>query len=209
MALTGKVGGAGFDPVPADQYIARCVRVVDLGSEHNTKWDKLQRKVRITFELPDIVIESGEYEGMPRVISSKFTLSMAPKSHLRPQLESWRGRAFTDQEAEDFDILTLVGAPCIINVIHNDAGGNTYANVATITPLMKGMVCPDAKTSMYGFALTHDDFNQEIFDSLHEKTQEQIKGTPEYAALQKGPAQEYENTPEAQQGFDPNDDVPF
>ena len=208
MALTGKVGGQGYDPVPAAQYVARCIRVIDLGSERSEKWDKMMRKVRIMFEIPELLIEDGDYAGMPRCLSSKFTLSMAPKSHLRPQLESWRGRAFTDPEAEEFDILTLVGVPAIINVIHNVSGGNTYANIASITPLMKGMTCPEAKTVTYGFALTKENFTQEIFDGLHEKTREAIQLTPEYKELMGG-AQEDQSAGQQDDPGAGDGDCPF
>lgn len=210
MALTGSTGG-GFDPIPADQYVARCVRVVDMGSEHNERWNKTQRKVQIMFEIPALIISEGEYAGMPRCISEWFTLSMAPKSHLRPKIESWRGQGFSDAEAEGFDILTLVGHPAIINVIHNINNGNTYANIASITPLMKGMECPEPKTEMYGFALTKSDFSPETFDKLSDKMKERIQKTPEYKELMGQPnnVEGYDPAQSGPGGFDPNDDVPF
>jgi hypothetical protein len=63
---------------------------------------------------------------------------MNEKSNLRHDLEGWRGRQFTDEEAEDFDTRNVLGKPCMINVIHKPGKkGKTYANIAGIAGLPK------------------------------------------------------------------------
>ncbi len=58
---------------------------------------------------------------------------------MRKDLESWRGRKFTQQELQGFDVETIIGVPCLLNIIQEDKGGETYANVASIMRLPKGL----------------------------------------------------------------------
>jgi hypothetical protein len=64
------------------------------------------------------------------------------KASLRRDLESWRGRAFTDKELEGFDLENLLLKGCLINVIHEQRGGATFANVAGVMRLPKEMTAP-------------------------------------------------------------------
>jgi hypothetical protein len=135
-------GGGDFEIMDAGVYVAVCYCVVDLGTQHNPKWDQWQKKVMIGWEIPDERIDiekDGEKKNLPRVISRKFTLSLSDKGYLKPFLESWRGQPFTFKELVAFDISKLMGVNCQLNVIHNSYEGKTYANVATAMPLMKGI----------------------------------------------------------------------
>lgn len=38
-----------------------------------------------------------------------------------------------------FDVESVIGANCLLNVQHKAAGDKTYANVSSVMPLMKGM----------------------------------------------------------------------
>jgi hypothetical protein len=38
-----------------------------------------------------------------------------------------------------FDVESMIGRNCLLNVTHNQVGDKTYANVASVNPLMKGM----------------------------------------------------------------------
>jgi hypothetical protein len=61
------------------------------------------------------------------------------KARLRKDLESWRGRAFTDAELKNFDLEVLIGANCLLNVVQSSKNGSTYANVSAVMPIKKGM----------------------------------------------------------------------
>ncbi len=145
MALTAteQGGGKAYPPCPSGPQIARCVWVVDLGTTEDATYNKMQNKVLIGFEVPEEKYVFDEKRGPePYFLKRKFTLSLAEKSALRPALESWRGRKFTPEELKGFRLDALLDKPCIINVAHAEKDGKTYAQIATITPLMKGMVCP-------------------------------------------------------------------
>jgi hypothetical protein len=127
--------GSSFVPCPAGPHAAVCVDVIDLGKLPNSFKDgALVHKVRLVWQ----VAEKKE-DGKPYLVQKQYTASLHEKASLRKDLESWRGRAFTREEAGGFDVEQLIGAPCLINVQHVDRAGSTYANVTSIMRLPKGM----------------------------------------------------------------------
>ena len=174
---------ANHTPAPEGTHCARCVSMVDLGTQKNTfdpsKPDR--RMVRISFELADELREDGK----PFLVSQKFALSMHEKSSLRKQLQSWRGKPFTEEQAKRFDISVLLGIPCLLNVIHSTKeGGKTYANIASLSPLVKGMSAPAQVTPTLEFSLEAGDFDQLVYESLPDFLKEEIAASPEYQARQ-------------------------
>ncbi len=162
MSLIAKdKGGADFTPIAAGMHHAICYGVVDIGTQPsmNPRFPA-RRKVVFIWELPD---ERADFEreidgekrrvNLPRAISSRFTLSLAPKSNLRPMLESWRGRPFTEQELEGFDLHNVCGTNCLLNIVHEVKDGKTYANVKTVNPLPKGMPKRTAENPPLKFSL--------------------------------------------------------
>lgn len=74
------------------------------------------------------------------MVLSTMTKTIGKDSNLRKLLEGWRGQPFTDKDInEGFDVESLVGVPCIVNVVHRTTNENTYANVASVMRLMKGV----------------------------------------------------------------------
>jgi len=131
--------GTKFTPAPAGAYAAVCCDVRDLGVLE-VKWQnetKRQHKVLISWQ-----IDEPRDDGKPYLVSRRYTLSLHEKSGLRKDLESWRGRKFTEDELHRFDVETILGKSCLLNVIHNQSGGDTYANVAGVMSLPKGMAAP-------------------------------------------------------------------
>ncbi len=144
MAIIAKEGAAAFVPCPAGSQAAVCVDVVDLGLIENTQFPnedgtpKLQHKIEAVWESAEPMAD-----GRPFLVRKRYTLSLSDKAVLRHDLESWRGRPFTEDERKGFDVEKLIGVPCILNVIHKSGSkGGTFANVATVSPLMRGMTKP-------------------------------------------------------------------
>jgi len=177
--------GSDYKPLPAGNYAATCIRVIDLGTQTTNYQgeEKSARKVRIFWEIPEETVE-WEGEVRPATISSTYTASLHEKANLRKVLESWRGRAFTADELKGFDTKNVLGAPCLLNVVHTEKDGRTYANVAGVTPLIKGMAKPELTGPLVNFDL--DDFQSEVLEGLHEKLRDQIKASPEYRAITAG-----------------------
>lgn len=138
MGIIAKSTGGDFELVEAGSYIARCIKMIDIGTQPS--WNpeqRPQRKVSVTWEL--LEDEDGEsvtmQDGRPFAISKTYTLSISPKANLRKDIDSWRGIAFTDEEAEGFDITKLLGAYCRLGIVHEPSKkdpSRVYANVSTV-----------------------------------------------------------------------------
>ena len=147
--------GSSFEPIPAGMHHAVCYGIVDLGTQPGGQFPD-RRKVAFLFEVPAERQKGGDKD-LPRTISQMFTLSLSPKGSLRPSLESWRGRAFTTEELAGFDLKSVLGANCFINVVHAAGSGanssKTYANIKSINPVAKGMPKLKAETALVWFSL--------------------------------------------------------
>jgi len=187
MAITARTQSntKKFEIIPAGSYPARCYSMIEMGTNEETYQgvSKMVNKVRITWELPTETMVFKEERGPePRVISKEFTLSMHEKANLRAFLENWRGKSFTEKEAEAFDVTNLLGVPCLLSITHKAAtNGNTYANISSVSLLPKGMECPGMINERQ--ELSFDDFNQELFDQLPDFIKEKISMSEEYKTL--------------------------
>lgn len=141
MPITAKKTGGEFEKLPAGTIQAICVNVIDLGIEQYSYQgeEKSSHKIIVLWEC-DKRYEQGEWSGKRFLISKKYTLSLNEKANLRKDLESWRGRAFTEDELNGFDVEKLVNASCLLGIVHNQANnGNIYANISAVSPLMANM----------------------------------------------------------------------
>lgn len=138
MAIMAKANSDGkvFDPAPAGVHQGVCVDVIDLGILDVT-WQgktKKQHKINVAWQIAE-----NRDDGKPFLVFKRYTLSLSEKATLRKDLESWRGKAFTRDEELGFDVESVIGANCLLNIQHNVQGDKTYANVVSIMPLVKGM----------------------------------------------------------------------
>jgi hypothetical protein len=182
--LAAKTGGADFEKCPEGNHIARCYRVLQLGTV--TRDIKGQSKdiheVRIDWELCyEKTVFNPDKGEEPFTIGKTYTLSLADNAHLRRDLESWRGKKFTDEELEGFDLTKLLSAPCLVNVAHNERNGKTYADVISVAPLAKGSIA--AEQYMQSAILEFDNFNWDVYDSLSDYFKTRIANSHEYGAL--------------------------
>ena len=206
-------GGGDFKKVPPGAYIGRCYSLIDLGTQETTGQygTKMQHKIRIGWELfgedeqgnPLTVDVDGKT--MPMTISKSYTVSLHEKSGLRKDLAAWRGRDFSDEEAKAFDVSKLLGAYCMVNATQSETNGKTYTNVAGLTPLPGALknAKPAPVHENILFDLDNPDMN--VFAAFHEKLQEAIKKSPEWA-YQVGKQQV--GNPSTGSGFDDMDSEP-
>lgn len=172
-----------FETTPQGNHIAVCYRVIDLGTQQ-VEWQgqiKHQRKVLISWEIPDEKMADGR----PFTIGQKFTWSMSEKANLRATLESWRGKAFTEADfgPQGFDIMNIIGVGCMVNVVHAHKNGKTYANIASVAKLPKGVEAPGPSNPRNFVWLSREEFVQANFDSLSDSLKAQIQQSPEFKAL--------------------------
>lgn len=180
MSLTATNKGGDFEMTPEGTHIARCYRIIDLGTQFNEQYGKNQQKVMIAWELPAELMEDGR----PFSVSKRYTLSLNKKANLRLALEAWRGKVFTDEEAQGFDLKKVLGQPCYLNITHETKGDKTYTNITSILKLPKGVVCPPLVNQAQ--VLDFDNFDDEVFNSLSDRLKETIQVTPEYKCMVMG-----------------------
>lgn len=205
-------GGGNFKRVPAGAYIGRCYSLIDLGTQTSTGQfgEKSQHKLRIGWELfgedenGDSLTVEVDGQQMPMTISKSYTVSLHEKAGLRKDLQAWRGREFTDEEAKAFDVSKLLGAYCMVNVTTSETNGKTYSNVAGLTPLPGALknAKPAPVHDIVSFDLDAPDMA--VFAAFHEKLQEAIKRAPEWKRVGKTA----EPSSNGDSGW-PDDDVPF
>lgn len=171
-------GGGDFQPCPPGVYPARLYRLLDLGTQSETFEGKTneRRKLLLSFEIldPDIATDDGR----PMTVHRRFTWSLHPKAALRPFLAAWRGKALTDEEAARFDFSKLLGAACLLNVTHSERGDRIRADIASISPMPKGMTPPPGVNALVMFHTENPD--AAVLDSLGRGLREVIERSPEY-----------------------------
>jgi len=203
-------GNSSFKRVPPGVYIGRCYNLVDLGTQFTDGQygPKSQHKIKLGWEL------FGEDENgqpltmdingiqLPMTVSKTYTVSLHEKAKLRLDLAAWRGKDFTEEEAKAFDVSKLVGAYCMVNVTHSETNGKTFTNIAGLTPIPGALKNskPEPIHKNVMFDLDNPDMN--VFNTFHEKLQEAIKKSPEWAKATG-------TKPVAGSGFDDMSDAPF
>jgi hypothetical protein len=210
MAIIAESTGSGkeFQPIEAGTYAARCYSMIYMGTfdENFQGQEKVQKKVRLTFELPtELKVFKEENGEQPCVLSKDFTLSLHEKAGLRKFLNSWRGKALTDEEAKAFDITVLIGIPCLLGISHKvSKDGKTYAEISSVSPLMKGQSIPAQINPSFEWSVL--EWNDEKFQAMPQWLREKIMKSHEYMAMSGQAMTEKINaTTLAPQ----NDDLPF
>ena len=125
------------DPVPAGTHHAVCYGIIAVGTQPSEKFTPRQ-KIVVCFEIPSERITIKDQD-LPRGISKRNTLSLNEKSSLRKDLQSWRGKPFTQEELNGFDVSKVIGSNCLISVLHSDRAGAIYADISGISALPRQM----------------------------------------------------------------------
>jgi len=125
------------DPVPAGTHHAVCYGIIAVGTQPSEKFTPRQ-KIIVCFEIPAERITIKDQD-LPRGISKRYPLSLNEKSSLRKDLQSWRGKPFTQEELNGFDVSKVIGSNCLISVLHSDRAGAIYADISGISALPRQM----------------------------------------------------------------------
>ena len=193
MLLSEGGTSTDFEPAPEGNHVARCVSIIDLGTQRNDYQGDIShtRKFFFTWELPQ-EMKTYDKDGTtitePFTVTEFYTASLGKKANLRRDLESWRGRAFTADELAGFSAEKVLGAPCMLNVIHKvKANGNgTNAKIVSVNAMPKGVQCPDqVNTSVY-FDL--DNFDEAVFEGISKGLKGMIEKSPEFQAAISSPS---------------------
>jgi hypothetical protein len=175
--LTARNEGGERILIPAGTHVARCYGIIDLGTQYSEKFGNWSHKVQFQWELSNELMDDGR----PLAISKKYTISLNEKANLRHDLESWLGRSITaKEEKEGFALGSMLGAPCLLSIIHNESGGKTYANIAGVMSVPKGTTVPDQSNP----AISYDVENGR--DAVYAKLPDWIKNIIEESKEFKG-----------------------
>lgn len=133
MPIIARDNRKDFTPAPEGLHQAVCCDVVDIGLVKN-QWGE-QHKVELRWQLEVINPENHK----PFMIVRRYTLSLNEKATLRQHLEAWRSRKFTAEELDGFDLETVIGANCQVQVVHTiGEDGRKWGNLQAIVPLGRG-----------------------------------------------------------------------
>jgi hypothetical protein len=201
MGLTVAETGGNFTPAPEGTFIARCVQVIDLGTQTSGYYKNQDgtpqkaHKVMLGWEIPGELTEDGK----PFLVWKRYTASLNEKANLRAHLESWRGRKFTEDELAGFQLPRVLDAPCLINVTHSVDGNNTYANITSVMAMPKGQNAPPRFHPLVEFDL--DRFDHDVFTTFSDNLKKTIDSSDERRGVP--PQQRDSRLPP------PDDEVPF
>jgi hypothetical protein len=175
MGRYAKQPEATFEHAPAGTHLGICISVIDLGTQHDEYQGKpiTRNRVLIQWEIQDAVRENGE----PFVIGKFYTSSLSEKANLRRDLESWRGKAFSELELNGFDLAKILGVPCLLTVVESAE----KSEVAAVIQVPKGTAVAEPRSPRRLLFL--DDWNQQAFDSLPAGLQKIIGRSDEYRAM--------------------------
>lgn len=195
-------GGTDFAQPPVGTHAARCVRIIDIGTQQSEYQGRVnhKRQVVICWELPDELIPDGDFAGQPFMVSRFYTASLSEKANLRKDLVAWRGREFTDQELAGFDPRKVLGAGCMLSLITNDKG---KTRVGAVMALPKNTILPKQVNESIYFSLEPGEYDGSVFAKLSDGYKRMIQLSPEY--------QEIVNPSKQQAGTvdEMEDDIPF
>lgn len=163
--------------IPEGTYVGICNMLVDLGLQYSEQYDRSTRKVLVGWELPEELCEI-KGETVRRTITQRYTASLNEKSTLRRDLIAWRGRDFTADELSAFNLRSIVSAPCMLQIIHREFNGKTYASIAGIMKLPKGMPRPELIDEAVVYDIDEDELSKA--DTLPEWIKEIVKGSESY-----------------------------
>ncbi len=142
---TPKAGGDGgqFENPPAGNHPARLVAIVDLGSQpDNFNPGKYKRQCFLVWELIGVTMTG--MKDTNHLTYERYTTSLNEKAKLRAMVKSWRGKDLKDDEK--FDMAAMLGKACLVTIAEvQGKDDKTYANLAGVSPVPRGMTVGEAK----------------------------------------------------------------
>ena len=131
-----------YEPLPVGVVPAVCVNYFDCGVQRGYQ-GKLQHKVVLLWEL-----EARRTDGQRFLATKNYTATLSEKATLTADLQSWRGRAFTEDELRGFELDNIIGKPCQLNLVQTTkANGDPFVEVQTVLRPNKGWVAFQPETA--------------------------------------------------------------
>lgn len=175
-------GGGDFENPVAGSYIARCYKMIDVGTQPQTfqgKPSDPKRKLFVWFELLEDE-EGNSYrmsDGKAFSVLNRYTLSTNAKATLRKHIDAWRGKPLTKDEAEAFNVVVLLDKYCRLQISLDDKNDRTYVNVVSVGVTKKR---PEAVNATSWWSVENPDM--EAFEAFPDWLKTMIEGSAEWKA---------------------------
>ena len=118
-----------FKPIPTGLQPAVCVNVFDIGYQPGYQGGVPSPKVVILWEL---TCSERRDDGKRFQLTKLYTASLGEKANLRKDLETWRGKKFTDAELEGFELDNIKKVGCQLLLVESTTAGKSFTNVAAV-----------------------------------------------------------------------------
>jgi hypothetical protein len=173
MSLIAKSeGNSNIKRLDDGVYTAISSMIIDLGIQRSERYGKSSRKFIIVWNILNEYVEVNG-EQLPRVMSKEYTMSLGEKSNLRKDLQAWRGKQFTPEELEGFNLLNILNKGCQLQILNTENNGKTYTNIVSIMALPKGTeITKLEKTVVFD---TYDEKTWNSYIEIPKWMQERIK----------------------------------
>ena len=207
--------GGSFESTPSGMHLARCYRIIDLGTQKSEYMgvSKLLHKIMLGWEIHGVNDDGTPIkmkDGRPFAMFKNYTFSWAEKANLRADLQSWRGKPFTQEEMRRFDLKNVLGAWCMLNVIETSKDGKVYTNVATVSPVpsvikQTGLPEPVNKNELFKI----DEPDMAMFEGFSEHLKKKIQASPEWEKLNSKSKKVDDIAPKVTSFDEDDSDIPF
>lgn len=165
MSIMAKA--SNFEQPDVGSWPGRCYSIIELGTQVS-EWEGQRTEkyqVLISWELPT---QDPMEDGRLRSISKFYTLSLSDTANLTKDLTSWRGKAFTAEEKEGFDIEKLLGVPAMLSLVEKKG----KVRVDAVMGLPKGTPMPEQSNDSVVFELqAYIDGDMSVWNNLSEGLQ--------------------------------------
>ena len=184
MALTiSESGGGNYEQVPVGTHNATCYMLIDVGTHDETFEGETKKRhsIFIYWELN----EAKMTDGRPFSIMKQYTLSLNEKSALFKDLCAWRKKRFTDEELAGFDLTSVLGFTCDVEVGLTSGGKAKVTSVYSPDGGAKRMDTVNdqiafevAASNKKASAATSDEEVEGDFQSLEELSDDEESSSP-------------------------------
>lgn len=199
MSTTVKEKAGEFQQVSVGIFPAICYSVIDIGAQDGPFGIKEQLVISFEFPTEQIMIDG---KNQPMIMSAFYGATLGKKARLKSDLEGWRGRSFTADELNGFELKNVIGKACTITTFSNEDG---KTRIKAIGPAMKGQDHKQHNESVW-FDLDVHGVNSPDFQRVPEWLRKMIDSR---IITKIEPQQFDERNPPPIDDFDDLDSVPF
>lgn len=167
-----------FPPLEDGLQKARCYLMAYVGTqEDDFKGNVTMRpKVVIGFLYPEHTFDfKGQGVQEPYSKSITYTFNLGRKANLRKDLETWRGKKWSE-DWPDFEIDKVLGAAVMHNIIHNEEGTRFY--IDSFIKIKNQDDCPPLEIEPVKYDIREHD--EEQFQRLPQWVQQMAKDSPDW-----------------------------